>query len=66
MGAVSGGERQSPGLQTKFLGGGWARRWWEVGALGKAGNVLKTTPPPLPALSVAIDQNLGFSFAKYA
>lgn len=44
VGAVSGGERQSPGLQTKFLGGGWARRWWEVGALGKAGNVLKTTP----------------------
>lgn len=46
VGAVSEGERQSPGLQTKFLGGGWAGRWWEVGAIGKAGNVLRTTHPP--------------------
>ena len=43
---MSGGERRSPGLQTKFLGGGGAGRWWEVGAK----QVMSLGPPtPLPA-----------------
>lgn len=39
---MSGGERESPGLQTKFIGAGLDRIRWEVGAVGKEGDVLRT------------------------
>lgn len=38
--------RRSPGLQPKSIGGTLVRMRWEVGDLGKLGNVL-SAPPPL-------------------